>query len=134
MSRRGTENRAMASQALVRMDADLAAACARAAGSHGLTIAAWLRGLAVAAVDMPGSARPSAPIPAPDPLVADLSLLIRSVGRANGAVVQLAKGMRETAHPDHPAAEEVLGQLRATQRDLVDLVQEVRRDIGRHPR
>lgn len=132
MSRRGTETRAMANQAFVRMDADLAQACAQAADRQGLTLAAWLRGLAVAAVDMPGSARPSAPIPAPDPLVADLSLLVRSVGRMNGAVVQFAKAMRETSHPDHPTAEEVLGDLRATQRALVGLVQEVRRDRGRH--
>ncbi|WP_029002474.1 hypothetical protein [Azorhizobium doebereinerae] len=123
----------MSGQVLVRLSPALAAAVSAAALSADLSAGAWLRHLAAEGVGQPDQARPTKPVDAaPDPLVAELGLVARNVGRMNGALVQLAKTMRETLHPDHAASEQVLARLRAAQRELIDLVQEVRRDRGRH--
>lgn len=122
--RRGTETRAMANQVFVRMGTDLAQACEAAAAAAGLTCAAWLRSLAVQALDAaPEHARPSRPVCKPAVDVEALASLSRKVARLNGSIVQLAKAARESGATWHADVEEILGGMRQAQQDLVGEVE-----------
>lgn len=135
MGRRGSENRAMSGQVLVRLSPALAVAVSGAALSADLSAAAWLRGRAAEAVGHSEEARPTGPVDAvPEPFLAELGRLARFVSRLNGAVTQMAMALRETGHPAHGEAESVLAQLRPLRLQLTDALEEVRRDRGRHPR
>lgn len=125
--RRGTEKRTMSEQMLVRLPGPLASAVTLAAHAEGLTAAAWLRGLAVARLEgAPEHVRPTAPAYEPSLDLEALGLLSRKVSRANGALIQLAKAVRETGTLGHAELEENLAALRSLRRDLTDVVEEAR--------
>ena len=125
---RGTEVRVMTGQALVRMPPLLAARVRDLAVASGLSDAAWLRDLAAAAAGLPDEARP-VPSRVSPPDLAALALLGRQVSRLNGAVVQLAKGIREGGDPTavHDDVEAVLIDLRACRDDLAAVTGRLRR-------
>jgi hypothetical protein len=130
--RRGTERRAMDRQALVRLAGPLAADVSAAAAAEGLTVAAWLRSLAVARLGADVKhVRPSSPRYEPTADLEAISRLQSAQSMLNGAVIQLAKNMRETGSPDHPEIETVLADLKALRRDLTDFVEKERRRARR---
>lgn len=123
----GTETRRMDRQVLVRLPEQLATAVAAAAETDGLTAAAWLRQRAVDATGAdPAHARPSAPVLEPAADVAELGRLIRTLGMTTGAVVQLARAVRETGTAGHAEVEAVLAKLRGVQGELVDTLEDIR--------
>lgn len=95
-TRRGTEERAMAASALVRLCPDLFNRIASVARDEDLSVAAWLRAQAVTALGIDtATSRPSRarrPIPAED--VVAVAELRAAIGRAVGALVQTAARTR----------------------------------------
>jgi len=125
--RRGTEKRAMDRQALVRLAGPLAVDVSAAAAAEGLTVAAWLRSLAVARIGADVEhVRPSTPRYEPTADLEAISRLQNSQSMLNGAVIQLAKGLRETGSVGHSDIEAVLADLKALRRDLTDFVEKER--------
>ncbi|HEX4627265.1 MAG TPA: hypothetical protein VH137_00625 [Gemmatimonadales bacterium] len=136
MSGRGTEKRAMSDAILVRVTPEAGAAVEALATAMDLSRAAWLRGLAVSAAGLsPAETRRSQPVAPPElprEDVAALALLIGVVGKACGATIQLAKGLRELGVGAlHAEAEAVLGDLRASQRALVRIIEHLRTGVDR---
>jgi hypothetical protein len=128
---RGTERRVMSDSVLVRLTPDAAGAVTEHARARGLSRAAWLRALAVAAAGLPVVERrlsrpvPRAALPAED--IAAVSRLAAAVGRAAGATIQFARALREAgAAEPHGEAEAVLHELRARQDDLLRVIGRLR--------
>ena len=124
-----TETRQLSRQILVRLSPELATAIDANASARGITSAAWLRQLAADAVTgnvVTPRDRQRSPRRRPAPVIsgdeAEVRALVRQLGIVGGAVVQLAKGLREGERPEHPAAEEVLRELRATSEAARQLV------------
>jgi hypothetical protein len=129
--RRGTEQRALSESVLVRLSPEAASAVAARAAERGLSRAAWLRDLAVAAAQLPfAERRPSRPAAAPVRPRADLAALARlagALGRAAGATIQVARALRERGAAErHAEAEAVLRALKASQQELVALIERLR--------
>lgn len=122
MPGRGTETRSMTGQVLVRLVPDLFARLGSAAAEAGLTAPAFVRQLIVRALAAaPADARPSTPRTPIAVDAAEVSRLVRAVGRSNGAMVQLSKCIRESGG-DNSEVESVLTDARAVQADLVRFV------------
>ena len=118
---RGTEKRAMADQALVRLSPDLSALVSAAADAAGLTVPAWLRGLAVAAVGADSSeVRPSKPRPGiPSDDVISIALLREVVAELSGAMVKAAIKTRiDGAESLHAEIEAAIPGIKAAVLDL----------------
>ncbi|PWC45872.1 hypothetical protein [Azospirillum sp. TSO22-1] len=126
----------MAGQVLVRLPTTLAARVASAAEADGLTAAAWLRALAVAAVGArPEDAAPvrayRRPAPPPPEHVVEIARLRESVGELAGAMVQAAIASRVAGRgADHAAIEAALPGVRQVARDLDRLKRAMLGDSG----
>ncbi|MDX6750070.1 toxin-antitoxin system HicB family antitoxin (plasmid) [Geminicoccaceae bacterium 1502E] len=127
--RRGTETRGLSDALMLRMTPQLGAAVRAAAAAEGLSAAAWVRGRLVVLVDdVPrAEARPSPPrvrVRVPPPDLEAMARLLGEVGRAGGAVAQLARMLRDDAR--RPAldaeAEAVLDALRQAAAGLTSLI------------
>lgn len=124
----------MSSILSVRLDPAISAALTAAAASEETSVSGFARNAIVKA--LPNSAAlpalpPSPPrrrrrhIPEAD--VAAVARLIGEVARLTGATVQVAKALRELGRvPGHATAESVLRDIRATQADLVGIVDRLR--------
>lgn len=115
----------------LRLSPQLAAALDAAAAEAPLSRAGWVRRAVVEAlatrgdiggIELPPSPPRRAAVVPPDDLVA-VGQLTAAVGRTGGAVVQLCRALRENGHAAHAAAEAVLADLRATQRDLAAVIE-----------
>ena len=117
-----------------RADPATRAAVASAAASAGSTISGWLREAARMRLPDRGTTLPELPpsLPrrrarVPDDDVATIARLTGSVGQLTGATIQLARSLRETGcAPEHETTETILRDLRATQADLVSVVDRLR--------
>ena len=138
-----TEKRHLSRSFLVRMSPALADAIESAAARDRISGAAWLRRVAAekALLESDEPDGPAGPTPlagtaadqrrsprrrARPVLVegeADLRALVRDLGRLAGACVQLAKALRESRDPAHPAAEATLAEVRDAARKAVALVE-----------
>jgi hypothetical protein len=123
---------------LVRLTPAADAAIAAVAAANGLSRAAWLRGLAVAAAPLArAEARPSAPVlpprlPRED--VAAVARLVGITGKITGATVQLCKQLRESGPAGlHAEAEAVVAALRAVAGDLRRTADRLAAAVAREP-
>ena len=123
----------MSSILSVRLDPATSAALTAAATSAEKSVSGYVRD--VIAKSLPNAATlpplPQSPprrrVVIPDANVAAVARLVGEVGRLTGATVQLAKALREIGHaPGHATAESVLRDIRATQADLVRVVDRLR--------
>lgn len=117
----------------VRLDPAISAALAAAAQASETSVSGFARAAITKALPEstalpalpPSLPRRRADIPEAD--VAAVSRLVGEVGRLTGATVQVAKTLRELGHvPGHATAESVLRDIRATQADLVGVVNRLR--------
>ena len=113
----------------IRLKPALASSLEVAARTDRLSPTGWARrAIAEALPDSEMASLALPPSPPRRPLVMpsdDLATVARLAGgtaRCTGAVIQLAKSLRETAHPAHGELEDVLRDLRAVQRELVSVV------------
>jgi len=104
-----------------------------AAKAAGISLSGWLREAARRHLPKTASlpALPSSPprrrVAVPDTDVAAVARLVGEVGRMTGATIQLSKALRETDRvPEHQSTEAVLRDLRATQTNLVRIVDRLR--------
>jgi len=122
----------------VRLRPTVAAALEAAALAQNISAAGWARAAIVAGLPdhthrdfaslPPSPRRRPAVIPPAD--MAEVSRLIGTVGRATGAVVQLAKTLREHGQIDvHAEVETILLDLRATQSELVNIATRLRASV-----
>ncbi|WP_157038835.1 hypothetical protein [Rhodopseudomonas palustris] len=117
-----------------RADLPTRTAVQEAARAAGTTVSGWLRAAARMRLPDGGATLPPLPpsprrrpvrIPSDD--VAAVSRLTGEVGRLTGATIQLARSLRETGcAPEHETTETILRDLRATQADLVSVVDRLR--------
>ena len=123
----------MSSILSVRMDPATSAALSTAATSAEKSVSGYVR--AIIAKALPDAATlpalpPSPPrrrVVIPDADVAAVARLVGEVGRLTGATVQVAKALREIGSVrGHATAESVLRDIRATQDDLVRIVDRLR--------
>jgi hypothetical protein len=114
-------------QILVRLSPELADAIEAAAEGRGISSAAFLRSIASDAVagatprDRQRSPRKTAR-PVISAEEAEIRGVVRSLGIAGGAAVQLTKTLREQGQPEHAAAEVVVRELREAAAHARDLV------------
>ncbi|MEW6255071.1 MAG: hypothetical protein AB1592_03875 [Pseudomonadota bacterium] len=120
----------------VRLPLDVAAALDAASRLADVSRAGWVRKRIVEALPpSEGSSlalsrsppRRSVTFPPAD--LVEVAKLAGNVARANGALVQMTKALRESSHPAHLAAEDVLADLRSTQEDLLGVVTGLRRQL-----
>lgn len=105
MARRGSETRQMAAQILVRLPASAAAEVSARAAAAGVTDAALVRQVLVAALGVhAGDARPvprkRAALPAPSALLQQIAALREALGEATGALTRSAVFARNAADED----------------------------------
>jgi len=113
----------------VRLDPATSAALSAAAIEAETSVSGFARSAIVKALPN-GAALPALPpspprrrVVIPDADIAAVARLVGEVGRLTGATVQVAKALRELGRvPGHATAESVLRDIRATQADLVRLV------------
>ena len=123
----------MSSILSVRLDPAISAALTAAAASEETSVSGFARNAIVKALPE-GAALPALPLSPPRRRVvipevdlAAVSRLVGEVGRLTGATVQVAKALRELGRvPRHATAESVLRDIRATQADLVGIVDRLR--------
>jgi hypothetical protein len=117
----------------VRLDPATSAALAAAAASSETSVSGFARNAITKALPE-GAALPALPpstprrrVVIPEADVAAVSRLVGEVGRLTGATVQVAKALREIGRvPGHATVESVLRDIRATQTDLVRIVDRLR--------
>lgn len=115
----------------VRLSHGLATALNVAAASDGISAAGWVRSAIARAlpthvdIQLPPSPR-RRPVVIPPEDVAAVARLVGAVGMCTGATVQLAKALRESSHPAHNEAEDVLRGLRSAQAELLALISALR--------
>lgn len=120
MSSNKTENRQRPEQIKARFTLAERALIEERRGPY--SRAAWLRNIALAALDLPAERPGRAGIPRED--IAVVSEFSGTVGRAVGATIQLARAIRETGGgPLHGQAEAVLADLRKQKVALSALVE-----------
>lgn len=117
----------------VQITEPIRAALTAAAASAETSVSGYVRDVITKA--LPNSAAPPALPPSPprrrrhipEADVAAVARLIGEVARLTGATVQVAKALRELGRvPGHATAESVLRDIRATQADLVGIVDRLR--------
>jgi len=113
-TRRGSERRALEANLNIRLSNTTYDLLANAASGAGLDRAGYVRGLIATALGREPDRLPRRCVSAD---IQTLSLLAGNVARANGAIVQLAKAVRETGYSPslHAEAEKTLADLRALQ-------------------
>jgi hypothetical protein len=117
----------------IRLDPAISAALAAAAASSETSVSGFSRNAITKALPE-GAALPALPpspprrrVVIPEADVAAVSRLVGEVGRLTGATVQVAKALREIGRvSEHATAESVLRDIRATQADLVRIVERLR--------
>lgn len=132
----GSSKRKLPAVVSVRMSRHLQQALDRTARAHDQSAAAFLRQLAAREIrvvidDDIFRSPPRNPICVPSPALAEISRLTAQLAMVGGGVVQLCKALREGRQPAHLAAEEVLADLRGCQRDLVELVQQLKVEVSK---
>lgn len=117
----------------LRLPNGIGAALAAAAIEAETSVSGFARNAIVKALPE-GAALPALPLSPPrrrvvipDADIAAVSRLVGEVGRLTGATVQITKALREIGRvPRHATAESVLRDIRATQADLVRIVDRLR--------
>lgn len=118
MSRRGTENRKLPGQVLVRLTAEQHAAVASVAAGHQVSIATWVRWMIADALEIdPGPVTTRA---VPPDIVLELARLHEVVAELGGALVQSSIAAREDGRPaEHDEIEALLPFIKAAADDLL---------------
>lgn len=114
----------------VRLEPSIFLALDAAAADAQLSRAGWVRREVARALPTHGDfiLPPSPPSPPRRPAVipprdlVEVSGLAAALSRTGGAVVQMTRALREAGHVSHGAAEDVLVDLRAMQRDIARLI------------
>jgi len=131
---RGSEERRLKSAVLVRMDADLAARCASAASEMNLSVAGWLRRLAVDAVRLDGEnmrrSKPRALMkPRPDELTRALVALADRLAEFAATVADLAAVQPADRNADSAVRRAnlpaLLGMIRTLSADVIAAIERV---------
>jgi hypothetical protein len=123
---------------LVRTSDPLGAAIDVAAAGENLSSASYIRRIVTSTLP-PENQFPADPSqhdrqrsprrvarPKLEPAEIELRMLTRDLGRLTGAVIQLAKSLRELGSSEHPSAEHVLAEVRAASMQAVALVERMR--------
>ncbi len=131
MANSGSENRKMKSLIMVRMEPELEASIRQQSELAGFPLASYVRSILADHIGQSGLSN----LPERrDAVLSEMASMCRLVSRMNGAVVQLAKTMRQQESHHHPETESILSGLKMTQRQLVDLINELHHDSGRNKR
>lgn len=117
----------------IRLLPAVGAALTAAAASAETSVSGFARDAIIKALPDAATLPPVPPSPPrrrvviPDADVAAVARLVGEVGKLTGATVQIAKALREGGYArEHATTESVLRDIRATQRDLVRIVDRLR--------
>lgn len=132
----GSNRRKLTSAITIRMSPGLRRSLDAVAREHGLSAASFLRDIAAQQTagaeiedDLPSP--PRAPLLIPNAEISAVRNLAAQLAMVGGVVVQLCKALRESAHPAHLPAEDVLADLRGNQRDLVALIETLKAEVAK---
>jgi hypothetical protein len=111
----------------IRLPPDAVSTIAVVADAADLSVSAWVREMLLRSLPARSEYRSLSPTPpqrrhVPADDLVTVSKLAADLSRTGGALVQMTKTLRETAHPAHLDAESVLGEVRQVQRQLSNLI------------